>query len=82
MESKEEPESLEFCLTEWDRGGMKGGGLEEVGGAGGRGFIAAAGEGGEGGEEREVVNWNVEECEYLPDVMFLLTGGGGGVSSP
>jgi hypothetical protein len=56
-ESKEEPESLEFCLTEWDRGGMKGGGLEEVGGAGGRGFIAA-------------------------DVMFLLTGGGGGVSSP
>ena len=47
-ESKEEPESLEFCLTEWERGGMKGGGLEEVGGAGGRGFIAAAGE--RGGE--------------------------------
>ena len=29
MESKEEPESLEFCLTEWERGGMKGGGLDD-----------------------------------------------------
>ena len=35
-----------------------------------------------GGEEREVLNWNVEEGENLPDVMFLLTGGGGGVASP
>ena len=26
--SKEEPECLEVCLTEWERGGMKGGGLE------------------------------------------------------
>jgi hypothetical protein len=29
LESKEEPESLEFCLTEWERGGMKGGGLDD-----------------------------------------------------
>ena len=27
MESKEEPERREFCLTEWERGGTKGGGL-------------------------------------------------------
>ena len=30
--SKEEPECLEVCLTEWERGGMKGGGLEPGGG--------------------------------------------------
>ena len=30
LESKEEPDSLEFCLTEWERGGMQGGGLERL----------------------------------------------------
>ena len=51
----EEPESLEFCpLTEWERGGMKGGGLleevdEEAGGCDGEVTVMATGEGG-GGE--------------------------------
>lgn len=37
-ESNDEPENLEFCLTEAERGGMNGGGLELVV-VGGGGFI-------------------------------------------
>ena len=35
LESRDEPECLEFCLTESERGGMKGGGLELPLGGGG-----------------------------------------------
>ena len=47
---------------------------------GGRGFIAAAKE---RERERECVCVCVKGVSQIsPDVMFLLTGGGGGVSSP